>query len=130
MQPTCAGNTPLAGPNDDELGPRFMALSDAYDERLQDFILDAAKRLQLAHKIRPNGTYGFFSGPAYETPTEARFLRSIGVDTVGMSTVPEIIAAKHCGMKILGLSLVTNKVSTLKPLNMHLHLIYDTHAIF
>lgn len=85
-------------------------MSDAYDERLQEFVLAAAQRLGLSKVVRPNGTYCFLSGPTYETRTEGRFLRLLGVDSVGMSTVPEIIAAKHCGMKILGLSLVTNKV--------------------
>lgn len=108
--PCAAGMTPLRGPNDDALGPRFCAMSDAYDERLQDFVLAAAKKLGLSKVVRPNGTYCFLSGPTYETRTEGRFLRLLGVDTVGMSTVPEIITARHCGMKILGLSLVTNKV--------------------
>lgn len=73
-------------------------------------VLDAAAELNLGYKVRADGTYCFVSGPCYESKAECRFLRSIGGDTVGMSTVPEVIAAKHCGMKILGLSLVTNKV--------------------
>lgn len=104
-----AGYTPLRGPNDDYLGPRFPAMSDAYDPVLQDMVLKAASSLNIEHKVRKNGTYCFLSGPTYETRAECRFLRTIG-DTVGMSTVPEVIAAKHCGMKVLGLSLVTNKV--------------------
>jgi hypothetical protein len=96
--------------NDDALGPRFIAMSDAYDETLQNYVLDAANKLGLSKVVRPNGTYCFLSGPTYETPTEGRFLRLLGVDSVGMSTVPEIIIARHCGMKILGLSLITNKV--------------------
>jgi hypothetical protein len=73
-------------------------------------VVDAGKALNLSYKIRPDGTYCFVSGPCYESKAECRFLRSFGGDSVGMSTVPEVIAAKHCGMKILGLSLITNKV--------------------
>jgi hypothetical protein len=85
-------------------------MSDAYDSELQSIVLKAASDLGLGDRVRPNGTYCFVSGPPYETKIECRFLRSIGGDSVGMSTVPEVIAAKHCGMKILGLSLITNKV--------------------
>jgi purine-nucleoside phosphorylase len=108
--PAIAGNQPLRGENNDELGPRFPAMSDAYDPVLQEIVLEAADALNLNSRVRPNGTYCFVSGPCYETKVECRFLRSIGGDSVGMSTVPEVIAAKHCGMKILGLSLITNKV--------------------
>lgn len=108
--PPLSGNQPLRGPNDDSLGPRFPAMSDAYDEVLQDMVLKAAGGLGLTKSVRPNGTYCFVSGPCYETKAECKFLRSVGGDSVGMSTVPEVIAAKHCGMKILGLSLITNKV--------------------
>jgi purine-nucleoside phosphorylase len=110
IQPAIIGNSPLIGPNDDGLGPRFPPLSDAYDKKLQDMVLSAAERLGIKDRMRPNGTYCFLSGPTYETPAECRFLRNQGGDSVGMSTVPEIIAAKHCGMKILGLSLITNMV--------------------
>lgn len=131
FQPSIAGCTPLRGENNDRLGPRFPSLSDAYDEKLQAMVLDAAEKLQLGQRVRKNGTYCFLSGqfagnvmtwshssvfeyqyisgPTYETKAECRFLRSVGGDAVGMSTIPEVIAAKHCGMKILGLSLITNK---------------------
>lgn len=108
--PIIAGSTPLRGINDDELGPRFPAVSDAYDPVLQDIMLGCAHKLGLQNVVKPNGTYCFVSGPAYESKAESRFLMSIGGDAVGMSTVPEVIAAKHCGMKIAGLSLITNKV--------------------
>ena len=85
-------------------------MSDAYDPALQDIVLNAAKQLNISNKVKSNGTYCFVSGPSYETKAECRFLQSIGGDSVGMSTVPEVVAAKHCGMKILGLSLITNKV--------------------
>mmetsp|Transcript_21197 Transcript_21197/g.29161 ORF Transcript_21197/g.29161 Transcript_21197/m.29161 type:complete len:351 (+) Transcript_21197:971-2023(+) len=108
--PALAGNHPLRGVNNDRLGPRFPSMSDAYDEKLQTIVLAAAAELGLSDRVRANGTYCFLSGPTYETKAECRFLRSVGGDAVGMSTIPEVIAAKHCGMKILGLSLITNKV--------------------
>jgi len=108
--PLLAGNHPLRGANNDSLGPRFPAVSDAYDEELQAKVIACAERLKLVQYLRPNATYCFVAGPAYESKAECRFLRSIGGDTVGMSTIPEVIAAKHAGMRILCLSLVTNKV--------------------
>jgi hypothetical protein len=108
--PAIAGNHPLRGINDDEVGPRFPAVSDAYDEGLQRVIATCARELNIGRVLRQDGTYCFVSGPAYESRAESRFLRSIGGDSVGMSTVPEVLAAKHCGMKVLGLSLITNKV--------------------
>jgi hypothetical protein len=98
-------------------------MSDAYDEKLQNMVLDAAKALKLDYKVRPDGTYCFVSGPCYESKAESRFLRSIGGDSVGMSTIPEVIAAKHCGMQILGLSLITNKAVTGKE-----HTVAASHA--
>mmetsp|Transcript_5465 Transcript_5465/g.8062 ORF Transcript_5465/g.8062 Transcript_5465/m.8062 type:complete len:206 (-) Transcript_5465:173-790(-) len=105
-----AGNNPLLGPNDDELGPRFPPMSNAYDEKLQSLVMASAKRLELEHKVRANGVYCFVSGPMYESKAECRFLRSVGGDAVGMSTIPEIAAAHHSGMKVLCLSVITNKV--------------------
>lgn len=108
--PMMAGKNPLVGPNDDELGPRFPPVSNAFDPALQDVVLKAAKGLNMDQFVRKDGTYCFVSGPMYESKAECRFLRSIGGDSVGMSTVPEIVAAHHCGMKVLCLSLITNKV--------------------
>ena len=108
--PAIAGNHPLRGINDEEVGPRFPAVSDAYDEGLQRVVATCARELNISRVLRQDGTYCFVSGPAYESRAESRFLRSIGGDSVGMSTVPEVLAAKHCGMKVLGLSLITNKV--------------------
>jgi hypothetical protein len=105
-----AGHNPLMGPNDTELGPRFPPMSNAYDEKLQSLVLDSAKRLDLEYKVRPNGVYCFVSGPMYESKAECRYLRSVGGDAVGMSTIPEIAAAHHSGMKVLCLSVITNKV--------------------
>jgi purine-nucleoside phosphorylase len=107
--PQLAGKNPLIGPNDDELGPRFPATSNAYDEVVRTIATDAAKRLGYTF-VRSHGTYCFVSGPMYESKAECRFLRLLGGDLVGMSTVPEIVAAHHCNMKTLCLSLVTNKV--------------------
>lgn len=108
--PMLAGKNPLIGHNDDELGPRFPPTSNAFDEHLQSVVLDAASKLEMEEFVRKNGTYCFVSGPMYESKAECRFLKQSGGDCVGMSTVPEIVAAHHSGMKVLCLSLVTNKV--------------------
>jgi len=107
--PNLCHQNPLVGHNDEELGPRFPPMSNAYDENLQNVVLAAAERLGYDW-VRKNGTYCFVSGPMYESRAESRFLLSAGGDTVGMSTVPEVVAAHHCGLKVLCLSLVTNKV--------------------
>ncbi|CAB9522339.1 Purine nucleoside phosphorylase 1 [Seminavis robusta] len=107
--PQLAGNNPLVGANDPELGPRFPATSNAYPISLRRCALNAAKELKF-NFVEPHGTYCFVSGPMYESRAECRFLRSLGGDAVGMSTVPEIVAAHHCNMQILCLSLITNKV--------------------
>ena len=112
-----AGNSPLVGANNDSLGPRFPATSDTYDEVLQEKVLQCAKNIELSTYMRPDATYCFVSGPSYESRAECRFLRSIGGDSVGMSTVPEIIAAKHLGMKVVCLSMITNKVVSEKRAN-------------
>jgi purine-nucleoside phosphorylase len=108
--PIVTGQNPLIGLNDDGLGPRFPALSDTYDSTLQSHVIQCAKALGYEKYVHSDCTYCFVTGPAYESRAECRFLRSIGGDMVGMSTVPEIVAAKHVGMKVLGLSLITNKV--------------------
>lgn len=108
--PGLAGQHPLVGPNDKRFGARFTPLSACYDRELQQLAADVADKLELSHKVRRRGVYCFVSGPTYETPTECRFLRLVGGDAVGMSTVPEVIVAAHCGLRILGLSLITNKV--------------------
>lgn len=108
--PQLAGKNPLIGPNDDELGPRFPATSNAYFEPLRLAAGQASKELGFDF-VRPEGScYCFVSGPMYESRAECRFLRSLGGDMVGMSTIPEVVAAHHCDMKVLCLSLITNKV--------------------
>jgi purine-nucleoside phosphorylase len=102
------GNNPLIGPNDDDLGPRFPDMSRAYDPNLRALALTAAER----EGIRLHqGVYVATSGPTFETSAERRYLRLIGGDAVGMSTVPEVIAANHAGMRVLGLSAITNKAT-------------------
>jgi purine-nucleoside phosphorylase len=104
--PGLAGANPLLGPNDERFGERFPALANAYSAQLR----------ALAHSIAASspeimlheGVYTMVGGPNYETGAELRFLRAIGTDAVGMSTVPEVIVARHAGMQVLGLSLITN----------------------
>ena len=108
--PMLAGKNPLVGPNDDDMGPRFPPVSNAFDPELQELVLKSAKGLGIDQFVRKDGTYCFVSGPMYESKAECRFLRSVGGDSVGMSTVPEIVAAHHSGMKVVCLSLITNKV--------------------
>jgi inosine/guanosine/xanthosine phosphorylase family protein len=103
-----SGDNPLYGPNVDALGPRFPALTDAYDADLADRARAAARRtgVQL-HE----GVYVMLAGPNYETRAELRMLRGLGADAVGMSTVLEVIVARHAGVRILAVSLITNKAT-------------------
>lgn len=96
---------PLIGANIDELGPRFPAMVDAYTPGLRELARRVAGGLGVAVK---DGVYAALSGPTFETPAEVAMLRTLGADVVGMSTVPEVIAAVHAGMRVLGFSLVTN----------------------
>jgi purine-nucleoside phosphorylase len=99
------GQNPLAGPNDERYGPRFPDMSQAYWKPYRDMALQAAKKLG---KTLYQGVYAGLLGPSYETPAEIRYLRTIGADLVGMSTIPEVIAARHMGVKVLAISCVTN----------------------
>jgi purine-nucleoside phosphorylase len=109
------GANPLAGANLDEMGPRFPDMSEAYDPILREAALQAAASVNLEMKT---GVYIAFAGPSYETPAEIRMCRSFGADAVGMSTVPEVIVANHMGMRVLGLSCLTNPAAGIRPLRL------------
>jgi len=108
--PLMAGKNPLVGKNDDELGPRFPPTSNLYDSKLQDIVVSVAEELDFGKHLHTDACYAFVSGPNYESKSECNMLRLLGADAVGMSTVPEVLAAHHSGMAVLCLSLITNKV--------------------
>ncbi len=100
-----SGLNPLVGPNDEAIGPRFPDMSAAYDAQLRKKLANAAR---LENVELASGVYLFTTGPSFETPAEIRMFERMGADAVGMSTVPEAIAANHAGMRVVGLSLITN----------------------
>jgi purine-nucleoside phosphorylase len=106
------GSNPLAGSNDERFGPRFPDMSEVYSSRLRRIAdaAGAAKGVPVTH-----GVYAASHGPSYETPAEIRYLRLIGADAVGMSTVPEAIAARHMGLEVLGISCITNAAAGVLP---------------
>ncbi len=106
-----SGRNPLQGPNIAELGPRFPDMTQAYDPSLIDVIHSVAKNHHVEIK---SGVYCSVLGPSYETPAEIRMLRTIGADLVGMSTVPEVIAANHLGLKVAGVACITNYAAGIK----------------
>jgi purine-nucleoside phosphorylase len=106
------GSNPLIGPNDERLGVRFPDMSEVYSRRLRDIAVDAA---QVKGVVVTHGVYVAIHGPSYETPAEIRCFRAIGADAVGMSTVPEAIAARHMGMEVLGISCITNMAAGVLP---------------
>ena len=106
------GTNPLYGSNDERFGPRFPDMSEVYSRRLRD-IADAAAEAR--HIPVEHGVYLAVHGPSYETPAEIRFFRTIGADAVGMSTVPEAIAARHMGVEVLGISCITNMAAGVLP---------------
>jgi purine-nucleoside phosphorylase len=110
------GTNPLAGPNDDRFGPRFPDMTEAYDKTYRAIAFEEAQRLG---NTLYEGVYAGLLGPSYETPAEIRYLRTIGADLVGMSTVPEVITARHMGLKVLAISVVTNMAAGIldKPIN-------------
>jgi purine-nucleoside phosphorylase len=103
------GANPLTGPNEDRWGPRFVDQSEVYDPALRAKLKAAGEYCSLR---MCEGVYVAVAGPTYETPAETRFLRMIGADAVGMSTVPEAIVAKHMGLKVAGVSMLSNSAST------------------
>src|SRR4029077_19872423 len=110
------GMNPLVGPNPDELGLRFFDLSEAYDPELREIAEQACWKAGVTVR---KGVYIAFTGPSYETPAEIRMCRTLGADAVGMSTVPEVIRARHMGIRVLGISCITNMAAGVikKPLD-------------
>jgi purine-nucleoside phosphorylase len=106
------GDNPLVGPNDDRFGVRFPDMSEVYSSRLRRIADEAGRDL---HLTLPHGIYVALLGPSYETPAEIRYLRTIGADAVGMSTVPEAIAARHMEMEVLGISCISNMAAGVLP---------------
>jgi purine-nucleoside phosphorylase len=106
------GANPLVGANDERFGPRFPDMSEVYSRRLRRLTDDAGAALGLT---LPHGVYAGLLGPSYETPAEIRYLRTIGADAVGMSTVAEAIAARHMGIEVLGVSCITNMAAGVLP---------------
>ena len=102
------GQNPLRGPNDDVLGPRFPDMTNAYDPTLSDWARAMARDLGI--ELR-EGVYIMLAGPSFESPADVRLIRLMGADAVGMSTVPEVIVARHGGMRVLGLSLISNSLA-------------------
>lgn len=110
------GTNPLIGPNLDKFGPRFPDMSEAYSKRLRSVLQETAAELGIELQ---EGVYASVLGPSYETPAEIRMLQTIGADAVGMSTVPEVITARHAGIEVLGISCITNMAAGIldQPLN-------------
>jgi purine-nucleoside phosphorylase len=106
------GANPLVGPNDDRFGTRFPDMSEVYSTRLRQLADRVGQDVGLT---LPHGVYAALVGPSYETPAEIRYLRTIGADAVGMSTVPEAIAARHMGLDVLGISCITNMAAGILP---------------
>ena len=117
------GVNPLAGPNDERFGPRFPDMSDVYSARLRTVAHEAGRAagVPLQH-----GIYAALLGPSYETPAEIRYLRTIGADAVGMSTVPEALAARHMGVNVLAISCITNMAAGVLPQPLRHEEVMDT----
>jgi len=106
------GSNPLVGPNDDRFGARFPDMTEVYSTRLRRIADQAGRDID---RRLPHGVYVALLGPSYETPAEIRYLRTIGVDAVGMSTVPEAIVARHMGIEVLGISCISNMAAGVLP---------------
>lgn len=119
------GANPLIGPNDDRFGPRFPDMTRAYDPEFRRFVAEAGKKLNLnLHE----GIYLALAGPNYETPAEIHAFRSLGADLVGMSTVPEVLAARHSGLRVLGISCVTNMAAGVTGKTLTAEEVFETGA--
>lgn len=121
------GNNPLIGPNDAQLGVRFPDMSTAYTPQYIELARECAKELNINTQ---EGVYAFFTGPTYETPAEVKMARILGADAVGMSTVPEVIVARHSGLNVVGISCITNMAAGIldQPLN-HEEVIETTQRV-
>jgi len=121
------GANPLAGPNDERFGPRFPDMSYTYSRRFREIALEEANKLGVPPRT---GVYAGLLGPSYETPAEIGYLRTIGADLVGMSTIPEAIAARHMGIDVLAISCVTNMAAGIldKPLS-HIEVLETTQRV-
>ena len=111
-----SGSNPLMGPNLDAFGPRFPDMSDLYTASLRSAIKEKAQAEGISLR---EGVYAMYSGPNYETPAEIRMFRTMGADTVGMSTVPEALVAGHCGMRVVGVSCITNMAAGILPVKLN-----------
>ena len=119
------GSNPLIGENLEEFGPRFPDMSEAYSMRYREIAKKTGVELGIDLS---EGVYAAMAGPSYETPAEIRFLRAIGADLVGMSTVPEVIVANHMGMKVLAISCVTNMAAGILPQKINHEEVLETGA--
>ncbi len=120
------GNHPLIGKNEDAWGPRFPDMSHAYDEAYRTVAKQVAASAQIELQ---EGVYMAFSGPTYETPAEIRMARAMGADAVGMSTVPEVIVANHMGMRVLGISCITNLAAGMQANLNHAEVVETTNRV-
>ncbi len=118
-----SGRNPLIGPNLKEFGPRFPDMTFALDPALKTLAKDTAKMLDIPLQ---QGVYCWLTGPSYETPAEIRALRLLGVDAVGMSTVPEIIVGRHSGMKVMGISCITNMAAGILDQELDMYEVIET----
>lgn len=119
------GTNPMIGPNPDSFGPRFFDMSEAYDPGLRALALACGRELGISLR---QGVYLAYTGPSYETPAEIRAFRVLGADLVGMSTVPEVIAAHHCGLRTLAIGLVTNMAAGVSDQKLNEQEVIDTAA--
>jgi xanthosine phosphorylase len=107
--------SPMVGPNDDRFGPRFFSMSNAYDSEVREQVKATAKEKGITlHE----GVYICYSGPNFETAAEIRAFKTLGADIVGMSTVPEVVAARHCGLKVTAVSVITNLAEGMSPFQL------------
>ena len=106
------GTNPLIGPNDESFGVRFPDMGQCYSPQLQILAKDAAETIGI---VLQHGVYAAVSGPSYETPAEIRMLKTLGADAIGMSTVPEVVAARHAAMQVLGISMISNTAAGIVP---------------